>query len=137
MCAIEILLYYSTCSWGKKRTSFIIYPHSGVPQAPVVDSIEPTPAGGGEIFVIVVIPAVDGFDIPPGSVTFTVTATLQPGRNMTTVTVTVNNYSYGDEVMVMVSGLVVGQNYVFVVSASNVFGESETSESIPMEIVGQ
>ena len=103
----------------------------------MVNSIEPTDAGDGAIFVNVEIPAVDGFDIPPGSVTFTVIATLQPDGTMTTVPVTVNNYSYGDEVMVMVSGLVVGREYDFTVSASNVFGGSETSEVFSMNVPGE
>ena len=105
--------------------------YSGVPQTPIVDSIEPTADGDGDIFVNVVIPSVDGFDIPAETVTFTVVATLQPDGNMTTVMFTVNSYSYGDVAMVMVSGLMVGRNYVFTVSASNVFGDSL------MEVVGE
>ena len=104
----------------------------------MVESIEPIPDVDGDIVVNVVIPSVDGFDIPADSVIFTVVATLQPDGTMTSpVTVTVNNYSYGDVIMVTIPGLMVGRDYVFTVSASNVFGDSDASESMPMEIVGE
>ena len=104
----------------------------------MVESIEPTPDVDGDIVVNVVILSVDGFDIPADSVTFTVVATLQPDGTMTSpVMFTVNNYSYGDVIMVTIPGLMVGRDYVFTVSARNVFGDSDTSESVPMEIVGE
>ena len=129
------LLQYSE---QKEKKNFSC-PLLGVPQTPVVESIEPTPDVDGDIVVNVVIPSVDGFDdIPADLVTFTVVATLQPDGTMTSpVMVTVSNYFYGNVIMVMVSGLMVGRDYVFTVSASNMFGDSDTSESVPMEIVGE
>ena len=101
--------------------------------------IEPTPDVDGDIVVNVVIPSVDGFDdIPEDSIIFTVVATLQPDGTMTSpVTVTINTYSYGNVIMVLIPGLMVGRDYVFTVSARNMFGDSDTSESMPMEIVGE
>ena len=95
------------------------------------------PAGNGDVDVVARIPSVPGFDISPGLVLFTVTVTLPAGTVVTFHSVMAMNYAYGDLISVLVPGLIVGQNYVFAVSALNGFGTSGTSHSMPMEIRGE
>ena len=118
--------------------TYIFYTHSDIqaPQTPVVLSVEPT--GNGAVEVIIEIPSDPNILVPQGTVCFMVTVTLaSTGRRVASATVMEDNYRYGDDVVVSVSDLVIGQDYVFTVTASNTVGTSETEETTPIVVEGE
>lgn len=96
------------------------------------------PAGNGDIEIIIEIPSDPNVVVPQGAVCFLVTVTLaSTGSTVATRTVMVDDYRYGDNVVVGVANLVIGEDYVFSVSASNTVGTSETADTMPIVVEGE